>query len=417
MSNRFQIVLAALVTILSAAAQTAPPTSVKPPEHLIGTITGTDSAAHTITVKEDKTGTEQLILLADTKTLIKVAPGAKDLKNATRITSDQLQTGDRVDIRGFKAPDDTSKIAARSLVLMSARDLEAAHAAQAAEWQHSIAGVVTAVDGAGGKIMISARSAQGPRTVTLTTSPQTEFTRYSPETPTKPTPSQITQVQAGDQVRVIGEKSDDGATITATKVYSAAFRTLNGTLLSTAPDGKQITVKDLATKKPVTVVIGANTAIRKLPPEMAMRLAQRSNAGTRPGPGVPPSGSPGNPGGGGGANADSSSPAGRPPADGPSEAAGGQRAYGGGMGGGMRGPRNGDISQLIERLPAINVNDLKPGDAVVVSGAVIGGNTSQVSATNVIAGVEPILQSAPASRGGQALGGDWGLGQIEAPQQ
>ncbi len=74
----------------AAAQDTATTPSAKPTEHLIGTITALDAAARTITVKEDKSGSEQTILLADTKTLIKVAPGAKDLKNATRITADQL---------------------------------------------------------------------------------------------------------------------------------------------------------------------------------------------------------------------------------------------------------------------------------------------------------------------------------------
>ena len=77
---------------------------------------------------------------------------------------------------------------------------------------------------------------------------------------------------------------------------------------------------------------------------------------------------------------------------------------------------NGDIAQVIDRLPAISVSDLKPGDAVVISGVREDGGSPGLLATNIIAGVEPILQSAPASSGGQSTGGDWGLGEITVPQ-
>jgi hypothetical protein len=73
----------------------------------------------------------------------------------------------------------------------------------------------------------------------------------------------------------------------------------------------------------------------------------------------------------------------------------------------MHGPRNGDLAQLLESVPQISISDLKPGDAVVVSGA-NASDKSRLFATNIIAGVEPIFQSAP-PRQGQSLGGDWSL--------
>ncbi len=178
------------------------------------------------------------MLLADTKTLLKVAPGAKDLKSASRITADELAVGDRVDVRGFKSAEDPAKIAARSVVLMSGRDLQAAHAAQEAEWQHSTAGVITEVDAAKGTVTINERLPAGLKPAVIQTTPQTEFTRYSPENPNTPSPSQMTQLQVGDHVRVIGETGADGSTITARKFYSGAFRILNGTIVSISPGGK-----------------------------------------------------------------------------------------------------------------------------------------------------------------------------------
>jgi Domain of unknown function (DUF5666) len=356
-------------------------------EHVLGTITTVDSNAHTVTVKEDKTGASYILQLAETKTLLKVEPGAKDLKNAVRINADDLQAGDRVDARGTKPDASSNTLAARSVVLMSGRALQQAHQAQAAEWQHSTAGVVTSVDGAAGKLNATIKTPEGAKPVVIATTGQTEFTRYAPDNPKTPAPSQLTQIQAGDQVRVIGDRSADGATIAAQKIYSGAFRTISGTVASIGPDGKSATVKDLATKKPVEIVLGEDAAVHRLPPMMAMMLARRFNPSYKPAEGA---------------------------ANGGTAPAGGGQGQRMGGGGGPRG--NGDISQMLERAPKIALSDLKQGDAVVVSGAATGADNTHLLATNVIAGVEPILQSAPQRQGGQNLGGDWGLGEIAAPQ-
>ena len=411
-------IAAALIAGTGGYAQEAT-TASKPTEHVIGTVSAIDPATHSITVKEDKTGTEHTILVGNTRTLLKVEPGAKDLKSATRITADDLAAGDRVDVRGFKAEGNTDAIAARSVVLMSARDLQKAHQEQAAEWQHSTAGVVSAVDPATGKLTINTRTPEGAKPVTVDTSKTTQFTRYSPATPQTPAASQLAQIETGDQVRIIGSKSEDGSTITAERIYSGAFRTVNGTILAEAPDGKSFTIRDLATKKPLTIALNDESAIRKLPPPMAMMLAHRFNPNFHPGPtgegrtapanggqasGTPPYGAKAGEAEGHAGNAESQGRAG-----------GGQgNGSAGGQGGMHRG--NSDVSQTIERLPKIELSELKPGDAVVISGVATGADDSQLLATNVIAGVEPILQSAPNRAAGEALGGDWGLSEIQAPQ-
>jgi hypothetical protein len=373
---------------LPAFSQDAPVAAKQPLEHVLGAVIAVDSGAHTVTIKEDKGGLSRTILLADTKTLLKVEPGAKDLKSAVRIGADDLQVGDRVDVRGLKteAPD---TLAAKSVVLMSARDLQQAHQAQAAAWQRSTAGMVTALDAATGKITLNVRSAEGPKPVGIETSKSTEFTRYAPENPKIPAASQFAQIQAGDQVRVIGEKSEDGSAIKAQRVYSGAFRTFSATISAIGADGKSVTVKELATKKPMEVSLNEESAIRKLPPPMAMMLARRFNPNFKA-----PEGAAAAPGGG--APANSARPA----------------EWAGGHGGGQH---SGDISQMLEHVPKISMADLKPGDAVVISGVALGADNSRLLASSVIAGVEAILQSAP-QRQGQSLGGDWGLGEMAVPQ-
>ena len=97
------------------------------------------------------------------------------------------------------------------------------------------------------------RTAEGPKPLIVTTTPRSEYTRYSPEHPSQPTPSEVSAIQAGDQVRIIGDKSDDGTTVVARRIFSGAFRTLNGTILSIGSDGKSLTIKDLASKKPLEI--------------------------------------------------------------------------------------------------------------------------------------------------------------------
>jgi hypothetical protein len=63
---------------------------------------------------------------------------------------------------------------------------------------------------------------------------------------------------------------------------------------------------------------------------------------------------------------------------------------------------------MLDRIPKIAISDLKQGDAVLITGAAVTPDNSRLVATNVIAGVEPIFQSAP-PRQGQSLG-DWGIG-------
>lgn len=397
----------AAFALLAAVSLAQEAGSNKPAEHLIGTVTAVDAASHAMTVKEDKTGAEKKVLVGSTRTLLKVEPGAKDLKNATRIKADDLQVGDRVDVRGSKAEDDSNAIAARSVVLMTARDLQQAHQMEAAAWQHSTAGIVSSVDPATGKLVVTVATAAGKQPVTVDTAKTTEFTRYSLENPKQPVPSDLAQIQAGDQVRIIGTRSDDGSTITAQRIYSGAFRTINGTIVSISADGKSATVKNLATKRPVQINLNDESKVRRLPPQVAMMLAHRLNPSYRPAQGAE---QPSN-GGQSEAGGENHQASGSGNGAGGAEQGGG---YGAGARRGMAG--GGDIAQLIDRLPAISVSDLKPGDAVVISGVRTDGGSPGLLATNIIAGVEPILQSAPARSGGQSTGGDWGLGEITIPQ-
>ena len=64
------------------------------------------------------------------------------------------------------------------------------------------------------------------------------------------------------------------------------------------------------------------------------------------------------------------------------------------------------LARGINRLPKISATDLKPGDALVIAGIPGANDNSRYAAINVIAGVEPIFQSASPRQ--MESFGDWG---------
>src|SRR5207247_3672374 len=90
-------------------------------------------------------------------------------------------------------------------------------------------------------------------------------------------------------------------------------------------------------------------------------------------------------------------------------------AAGGGPGGaarpqgaGQSGGAGGDLEQMIERMPPLNMAELKAGDALIIS-STVGADPGKITAITLLAGVEPILTSAPKGRQGMVLG-NWNLG-------
>ena len=72
------------------------------------------------------------------------------------------------------------------------------------------------------------------------------------------------------------------------------------------------------------------------------------------------------------------------------------------MGPGMG--RGADLQDALERMPALTLAELKPGDAIMLSGT-NGADPSRVTAINLLTGVEALLTAAP--EGGQQVFGAW----------
>jgi hypothetical protein len=63
---------------------------------------------------------------------------------------------------------------------------------------------------------------------------------------------------------------------------------------------------------------------------------------------------------------------------------------------------------MLEHIPVVQLADLKPGDALIIS-STAGAEADKITAITILAGVEPILTSAPKGRQGMVLG-NWNLG-------
>jgi hypothetical protein len=330
--------------------------------------------------------------------ILSIAPGEKDLKNATPVQLQALQVGDRVRVRGQESRDGNS-IAALEVIVIPHTDLEARHEQERQDWQkRGFGGLVSAVDPATGTVTISVTGLGGKKEIAVHTSTSTVFRRYAPDSVKfdDAKPSTLQDIQPGDQLRARGDRSADGSELTAQEVVTGAFRNVGGLVNSVDASSGTLTVQDLLSKKPVQVKISSDSQLHKLPPEMAQRIAMRLK-GSMP---------PGTPGAAGASSSSASSSESAPAASG--TRSGAPASGGATSGAGMRQGGAPDFQQMLSRMPAVTLADLHKGDAVLIV-TTQGTATSGGTAITLLSGVEPILQAAP--NGSQAMMlAPWSLG-------
>ena len=388
MKIRFPLTIAHVAVMLALLAGAALAQAPKPFQ---GTVTAINGS--TLTVKTDADGVYQVEVAADAA-ILRIAPGAKDLGSAEKISFSDLAVGDRTLVKPDPNATGTT-IQALRVVAIKQTDLALKQQKDREDWQRrGVGGLVKSVDSASGVIMLTSGAGVLAKTVTVHTAKATMLKRYAPASVRydEAQPAPIDAIHAGDQLRARGEKNTDGSEITAEEVVSGSFRNIAGTITSLDTAGATLVVKDLATKKQVTIHITAEAQMRRLPEMMARMLAMRLKGTTNGAQG----------GLGGNASA----------ANG---AAGGQ--HGGGQWGGQNGGQGGapDPQQMLSRAPAIQLGDLQKGEAVML---VATDGTSEVSAITLLAGVEPLLEAPAAS---QNLLANWsmngGAGAAEAATQ
>jgi len=357
-----------------AQAAAAPAAAVPPQRGTVKAIAG-----NTLTVATDA-GSTVTIAVPDATKILQEPVGSTDLKAATPGQFSGIAVGDRV-LASVKAGDTPASFTAREVVIMKSADIAQMQAAEQADWKtNGTGGIVSAVDPAAGTITLTA----GTKKLTIVTSSKTEFKRFAGDSVkySDAKPGTLAQVQVKDQLQARGTKSADGLTVQAAEVVSGSFEDVSGQLINVDAVAGKITLKDLATKKMMTVDVTGNTDVRKMPLMVATRFAAQANGGANAGAG---GGRGGAGGGSGGAGA----------------------AGGGGGGGGPRRGAGGDLAQMIGQFPPEKLTDLKKGDAVMIVAMAPTPGASEVSAVTVLTGVDPILTANP--NGGMNLS-SWSLG-------
>ncbi len=366
---RWAVILVLLTCALEMRAQA--------PKPFQGTITAINGS--TLSVKSDADGVQQVDVPA-TAILLRIAPGAKDLSAAEKITFNDLAVGDRALVK--PDPNGTaSTLLALRIIAIKQSDLAQKQQKDREDWQRrGVGGLVKSVDPATGVIMVGSGAGATAKTITVRTSKATILKRYAPASVNydEALPAPIDAIHAGDQLRARGEKNADGTEIAAEEVISGSFLNIAGTITSLDAAASTLTVKDLATKKQVTIHVTAESQLRRLPDRMAAFLAMRLK-------GTP-----------------SASSGGASPANGTGP--GGQHSGGqiGGQWGGAGGQPP-DLQQMLSRAPAIHLADLQKGEAVML---VAANGATQITAITLLAGVEPLLEAPAAS---QDLLSNWSM--------
>jgi len=420
------ISIALLVAVISAA-HTA---WAQAPARFLGTVTAINGT--TLTLKTDA-GQIYEVQIPSAAVIKRVAPGQKDLSTAETIQFGDLAVGDRALVKlDPDAPAGTSQ--ALQIVAIKQSDVAEKQRKDREDWQRNgTGGLVKSVDAASGVIVLTSGSGATAKTITVNTTKATVLKRYAPASVSYDAaqPAPIDAIHAGDQVRARGTRNADGTSIEAAEVVSGTFRNISGTLSSVDAASSTLVLKDLATRKQVTIHITADAQMRKLPDRMAAMLAARlkGTSGAQGG-GFAGGGQPGSPGSANPApfSASSAGPGSGSPGSAnpgsPNATPGGAPRSGGGQWNGANGQSGGapagspgggqwagsaggggDPQQMLSRAPAIQIADLKKGDAVML---VSTDGTTDVTAITLLAGVEPLLE-APAAAS-QSLLNNWSMG-------
>lgn len=364
------------------------------PAGLVGKVGTVKSVSgNTITFKVDS-GPAFTAEIQDNTRILRIPAGQTDLKNATPIKLDDVQVGDRMLVRG-KAGETPDAMVALQVVIMKQSDVAQKQQQDLQDWQkRGLGGIATAINAGEGSITVAVTPALS---YIVRTSKDTGFLRYAPASIRFADAQKGTfdQIKVGDQLRARGTRSADGKELAAEAVISGTFRNIAGTITAIDAANNSIMVKDVLGKKTLTVRLTAESQMRKLPAQIAQRIAFLLKA---------PAGAQG-------------APAQAAPATTVSSG-GGPRGAGSEPGGGPGRSGAPDFQQMIGRLPAVTLADLQKDEAVMIV-STSGTSSSEVTAVTLLSGVEPILTASPNGAGAAALLAGWNLsapGGDAAPQ-
>lgn len=373
-----------LITLTIAAASFAQDSDPNiAAKHAIGEIKSIDATAKQLTIKTDA-GSIVTISVNDKTAYKKLAPGEQSLTNATDVTFADLGEGDRVMARGTVSADRKS-VPAMMVIVMTKGDLAKKQEAERAEWRRrGILGVITALKPDAKEITISNRTMAGTQSVVIALNDKTEMRRYAPDSIKfgDAKPSEFNELKVGDQLRALGDRTEDPLHFNAQKVVTGSFRTVGGVVTAVDPATGEIKINELEKKHPLTIIIKHDAVLRRFPAEGMMGGFGRGPGG--PGGGAPPAG--------GGQQGQAPRPQGTGGPGGP----GGRPGF--------------NINDMLERLPTITIADVKVGDTIIVS-STQGVDPTRLTAISLVTGADTLLAMlAPRPQAGQAPNPAAGLG-------
>jgi len=296
-------------------------------KNVLGTVTDFRVNSLEIGVKADGGGSVWVKFDSETEVLLAV-PGEKDLSHAVPARIADIARDDRVMV-SFVA----GMAEARRIVVVAASAIARRNAAERLDWEkRGLSGIVAARDG--DQIALEIRTPEGAQRTTVTVTPKTVIRRYAPDSVkfAEAQPATLAQIAVGDQLRVRGDKSEDGTKLAADNVVFGSFLTSLGTIAEVDRGKGEMKILDMTSKKPLTVRLTADTRMKKIPDMHE-----------------------------------------------PTPAHGGHQ------------PAN--IAQMLQQLPAGTVDDLKVGTSVVVT-STRGSHADRVTGIMVIANVDGLIQMA-----------------------
>lgn len=334
---------------------------------VLGKVTEKNAAAGTLTIKSDA-GSVVLVNTSEKTTFDRMPPGETDRTKAIKTSLTEITVGDGIYARGFVAADRKS-IPAQQIVVVSQSDIAQKQEKERLEWRRrGVSGIVAATNPTTKEVTITSRALMGgPQSIVIPITDKTKVLRYPPDSIPKYVDakrSSFEEVKVGDQLRALGDKSTDGLRLTPEEVVFGTFKIAGGTVTAVDPATNTITMNDLQTKKPMTIVLKPDTVVRRFTGMMGG------------GPGGPPG---------------AAAPGGGAPPQGQAQAPGAaQRPGGAGPGGPPAGGGGPSMADMIERLPTIAITEIKVGDMIIMS-TLPGADQNRLTAVSMVTGVEPLL--------------------------
>jgi hypothetical protein len=360
-----------LLSALSLVAAQSSTTSSAPSDpsitaiSVLGTVTEIKAELRQVIVTT-AAGNQVTVTLSDTTEFMRIPPGEKTKDKFIKITSADFGPGDSVFARG-RLSEDRKAMPAREFYVMSKGDIAEKRNRDREQWRtRGISGTVASLNPDTKEITVDSRTAEGPKPVVISATGDTRFRRYAPDSVlfSDAKPSSFAELKTGDQLRALGTRTADGSRFTPEEIVFGSFQTLGGTITEVDAAKNEVKINDPQSQQPITVVISKDSVMRRLTPELLSALVPQS-----------------------------ATPSSAPPATAARPAQKG----------------TGDLQEMFDQLPVVKLEELKPGEAILVS-STKGAEVTRITAIAVVTGAGPLLQNNQAGRGAAVSLGAMSLG-------